>query len=510
MDFTALDISTLFTLENLIVILIGTFVGLLFGAIPGLGIMITIVLLLPFSYMLTPIAAVLLLLAAYQGAEYGGSISSIVLGIPGNAAAAATVIDGNQMAKKKSPGKALGYSLFASVIGGIAGALMLIFLAQPISKVSLKLSSPEYFLIGMLGLLAVAAIGSKSAVKSVTAIILGLMVGTIGMDLFTGTQRFTMGRLELLEGIDTIAVIVGVFAFSEIFSMINEGLNKRYTENKKENISTKLTVKEIKGVSKPIGAGSLIGVIIGVIPGLGSAASAWFSYTFAKKFSKKPQEFGNGSAEGIAAPEAANNAAVGGALLPLLTLGIPGSPVVAVIMSAFIIHGIQPGPKVFSSNPDLINGILIGFLFTTIILYFMGRLLSNAFARVLTVPNSVLVPSIIILSLIGVYATNGHYFEVLLSFIIGLLAYLAKKLDFSLPAFILAFVLCPIIEENLRRTLLVNDGSYSVFLSRPISLTLLLILAGVICYMVYPSIKKFIYSGKTECKEEETIPTTNE
>lgn len=482
MGILEFDFSTLFTLTNLFAILIGTFVGLLIGALPGLGSMVALVILLPFSFSLPPVAAILLLLATYQAAEYGGSISSIVLGIPGTPAAVATILDGHTLAKKNSPGKALAYSLTASSIGGLMGGLVLLFLSVPIGKLALNFSSPETFLIAVLGLMAVGGLSSADKTKSMISVVLGLMASTVGMDMFTGQLRFTFGQNGLLDGISIIALTVGMFALTEIFSMIGEGMGKRNVD-KPVGISTKLKWQEFKKVLKTIFTGGGIGSIIGIIPGLGADTAAWISYTTAKRVSKEPETFGKGNPIGIAAPESANNSLVGSSLIPLLTLGIPGSPGIAIVMGAFIIHGIQPGPKLFDTESQLIYGILIGFLFTTVAMYFMGRLLTPMFARILIVPNYFLIPIILIVSLIGVYVSKSIQFDIWFALIIGVIFFVLKRLHFSLPSFILAFVLGPIMEENLRRALLVSDGSYLIFLTRPFSIAILALMAILLVYL---------------------------
>jgi len=494
MDYLNFDLSLLLTLENLLVIFLGTFVGMLFGAIPGLGAMITIVLLFPLTYMLSPLAAILLLLAAYQAAEYGGSISSITLGIPGTPAAVATVLDGHTMAKQHSPGKALKYALTGSVVGGLIGALVLIFLAGPIAKFALNFTASEFFLVGLLAVLAVSAVSSKSIIKSMISMCLGLLLGTVGMDMFSATSRFTFGRIELFDGIDLVALIVGMFAFSEVFTMISNGVNKKH-ETDLDPKKSKITLKEYKEVVKPAAIGSVTGSIIGIIPGMGAATASWIAYSTAKKYSKKPEMFGKGNPEGIVAPESANNASVGGAILPLLTLGIPGSPSIAIIMGAFIVHGIQPGPSVFNSEPALVNGILFGFLFTTIALYIMARIFTPLFSRILVIPSSFLIPSVILLSLIGVYVNNMLFFEVWFALIVGIIAFYAKKIHYSLPAFVLAFILSPIIEENFRRALLISDGDLSVFVRKPASLILCIIIVFILATPLVKFIKDKVKKG---------------
>lgn len=472
MDLLSFDFASLFSLANLLAIVFGTLVGLIVGALPGLGATVAVVLLLPLTYTMPPLASILLLIAAYQGAEYGGSISSIVLGIPGTPAAVATVLDGNAMARKDMAGKALGYSLASSTVGGIFGGLVLLFLSVPLAGLAVRFSDPEFFLIGMAGLIAVAALSSRSKVKSAISVVLGLMVGTIGLDTFTGALRFTFGRLELLEGVGMIALLTGMFAFSEIFLMISNDIDKRYSSGTKK-LSTGLTWPEFRAVLPATTLGAVIGSVVGLFPGMGAGPASWFAYIQAKKFSRHPEAFGDGNPDGIAAPESANNATVGGALVPLLALGIPGSPATAIILGAFIIHGIQPGPNLFTGNADLAQGLFYGFLLTTVAMYIAGRLVTNLFARTLTISNIYLVPIVLILSIIGVFAAKGLFFELWIALGVGVLSFFMRKLDYSLPCFILAFILSPIIEESLRRSMILSDGSYAIFVTRPYALAIL-------------------------------------
>ena len=486
MSIFEFDFMSLFTLTNLAYIFLGRFVGLLMGAIPGLGAIMAIVFLLPLTYNLEPVTAILLLLAAFQAAEYGGSISAIVLGIPGTPTAAATVLDGNALARSSSPGKALAYSLTASTIGGLAGGLVLLFLSVPFANFAIKLSASEFFLLGLLGMLAVPAVSSGKLVKSLIAAVLGLMTATIGMDMFTGSTRFTMGVPDLMEGIGIITLMVGLFAFPEIFQIIKDDLYVKYVSNSK-GLKTSISFKEFKSVSKSIGIGSTYGSILGILPGFGAVAASWFSYATVKKISKDPDSFGKGNPEGIAAPEAANNATVGGAMVPLLALGIPGSVGIAVIMGAFIIHGIQPGPLIFKNDSNLVYGIMFGFLLTTIAMFILGKALTPVFSRVLTVPNTVLVPIIALLSIVAIYAESGSSFNLWIALLIGLAGFFLKLLDYSLASFVIAFVLGPIIEENFIRALILSEGSYSIFFTRPMSLVILLIILAV---LIVPVVQK--------------------
>lgn len=483
------DFQSLFEISSLAGILIGTLVGMLIGALPGLGATVAIVLLLPFTYSMEPLASILMLVAAYQAAEYGGSISSIILGIPGTPASAATILDGNTLARKSSPGKALAYSLWASTIGGLFGGVILLFLSLPLSAIALRLGDPEFFLIGVLGLIAVAGLSARDVTRSFISVVLGLMAGTIGIDVISSAQRFTFGQAELLDGLHLVAVLVGIFAIAEILSMISTDLYRTYVTDKR-GLSTHITFREFWQTGKAISLGSVVGSIIGIIPGMGAGASAWFAYSLARNTSKDPKSFGTGNPEGIAAPEAANNATVGGALLPLVTLGIPGSASTAIILGAFIIHGIQPGPSIFSTNPTLVYGIFYGFLVACFAMFAVGKLLTPFFAYVLKTPNYLLVPIILILALIGVYASNYMIFDLWIALVFGVLFFLLNKLNFSAPAFILAFVLSPILEESLRRALLISDGTYVMFFTRTYSIGILVIILAIVVLSLWSQMKR--------------------
>lgn len=474
LEILSYDVSALFTFGSLAAIVFGSLAGLIIGTLPGLGATIAVVLLLPLTYSMSPLASILMLISAYQGSEYGGSISSIILGIPGTPAAVATTIDGNALARQDKAGLALGYSLAASTLGGIVGGIVLIFLAVPLAKLAVRFSDPEFFLIGVAGLIAVSALSSRNAIKSALSVLLGLMVGTVGLDAFTGVPRFTFGTLELLEGISMIALLTGMFAFSELFSIISKDLGTRFSSSMK-HLSTGLSWRQFRSIVRPASIGAGIGSVVGIFPGMGAGPASWFAYIQAKKSSRTPERFGQGAPEGIAAPEAANNATVGGAMVPLLALGIPGSPSTAIILGAFIIHGIQPGPNLFTNSGDLAAGLFYGFLISTLVMYVAGRLVTNLFARSLSISNTYLVPIVLILSIVGIYASKGLHFNLWLALGVGIMAYLMKRLDYSLPSFILAFILSPIIEESWRRTMLLSDGSLSIFVTRPYALTILLL-----------------------------------
>lgn len=488
MDIFNFDYSMLFSWEVFIFLIFGTLFGLFAGALPGLGATISIALLLPLTYSMSPVAAILMLVAVYQAAEYGGSVSSILLGVPGTPAAVATSIDGNAMSKQGKPGKALAYSITASAIGGIIGAIILISLAAPLSKLTIQFGAPEFFLLGILGLVSVISLSSKDIPKSIISVMFGLLLGMVGMDVMTGATKFTAGNLYLMEGFPLIPLLVGMFAISEVLMMLSDDLQKRYVTDSK-NLKTNLTWKEFKTVRRNIFKGSLIGSFAGIIPGLGAGPASWIAYTEAKRTSKNPENFGKGDPNGIAAPEAANNSVVGGALVPLLTLGIPGSPATAVILGAFLIHGIQPGPRVFNEDANLIYSIFFGVLITAVIMYILGKYTTSLAARLLTIPNYALIPIILMVALIGAYVDRASLFDVWIAIIAGIVAFFIRKLDYSLPAFILAFVLTPLIEESFRRALLLSNGSYSIFISKGYSITIIILILFLVGSRVYSTWK---------------------
>ncbi|WP_109474682.1 tripartite tricarboxylate transporter permease [Ornithinimicrobium cavernae] len=489
-DAFAFVATELLTVDVLLAIFFGSFVGMLIGALPGLGAVLAMVLMLPLTFTMDPMAGILLLLATYQGAEYGGSISAVVLGIPGTPAALVTVFDGAAMAREGNPGKALGYSLVASTVGGLVSGLLLLGLSVPIVQFALLLGDPEFFLIALIGLLAVGSLSSEDVVKSFIAVVLGLMAGTVGLDTITGEARFTLGRAELMEGLGLVALMAGMFGVAELLSLVSKKASGQAYVTSRKGLRTSLTWREIRSVGRSITLGSGIGSLVGVIPGMGAGPSSWFAYSAAKKWSKSPQTFGKGNPDGIAAPEAANNATVGGAMIPLLSLGIPGSPSVAIIMGAFIIHGLQPGPGLFEAEPTLVYGIIYGFLLTSVAMFIVGKLLTTGFARILTVSNAYLIPLVMVSIIVGTFASRYLFFDLWIALAAGVVTALAVKLRYSVAAFILAFILGPIAEVSLRRTLVLSDGSFSVFLTRPLSLALVILIAVILALIAYSVIRR--------------------
>lgn len=480
------DFSLLLTAENIGLVFLGSFIGLLVGSMPGLGTALAIVLLLPFSYGMKALSAIVMLLAAYQGAEYGGSISSITLGIPGTPSAAATALDGYALSKKGEPGKALHYSLLASAVGGLFGAFALMLLTKPLAEFSLRFNAPDYCMLGLIAIIAIITISSEQIVKGMVSVLLGLMLCTVGTDSFTGAARFTLGIPGLTDGVYTVSVAVAVFAVPEILSMVSESLYKRYVTDSKQ-LKSRLSIKEYFHVARPIATGSIMGTIIGIFPGLGGAVAAWLSLVFTTKISRHPERFGQGEPQGIAAPESANNACVAGSLIPELALGIPGAPAVAIIASAFMIHGIKVGPSLFSTDPELLNGIYYGFFLSVIAMYILGRLLTPCFAKILAVPGSILAPVILVFLLIGTYAGKKNFIHLWIALIVGILCYFLKRLKYPMAPIMIAYVIGPLIESNFRRSLELSNGSLSIFAESVCSKVILGILIIVI---VFPLLKK--------------------
>lgn len=471
MDFMNFNVLQLFTPMNMLCILGGTIFGTLIGAMPGLGATVGCALLIPLTFSMDEVPALLLLVSLYMASQYGGSISSITLGIPGTPAAVVTVLDGSPIAKRGEPGRALGYSLAASTIGGLFGCVVLILATRPMAKLAVQLADPELFLIGILGLMSVIAIGAKDMLRCVIALLLGLLCGTVGSDFFTGAQRFTFGSAYLSDGINIVGLLAGFYALSEVFEMVTGDMTIRYVTDVKK-VKCRAPWKEFKEVMPHVIKSSAIGTLFGVIPGLGGGSATWFAYGQAKRSAKHPELFGDGSVEGLSSAESANNAVVGGGLVPLLSLGIPGTSTAAIILGALVLQGIQPGPHLFDSKPDLVYSIYWGLLIATIMMFIVGRYATSLFARLLVCPNYVLVPIVITALLIGAYAARYFTIDIWIAIIAGAIVFFMKRLDFSLPAFTLAFVLAELIENRFRRSLLLSKGSFSIFFTRPICIVI--------------------------------------
>ena len=456
-------------------IVIGTLLGLFIGALPGVGPAAGCALLLSATYKMDSIPAICLMISLYMAAMYGGSISSVVLSVPGSGAAVATIQDGAPMAKAGYPGKALGYSLTASTIGGIIGCIVLSMLTAPLAVLCLKLSDPEVFLIVTFGLLSVSAVSSTTVPKTMLSILMGLLMATVGLDTFTGAARYCKGIPSLYDGFETVSILIGMFAISEVLKMATAKKQERVMPLR-EGLSTKLTWKEIKSIFPTTLWSALVGVIVGIVPALGGGTAAWLCYTTAKRRSKHPETFGKGEPIGIAAPEAANNAVVGGALIPFITLGIPGSEVIAVVSSALIMHGIQPGPSVINNHPDLVYGMFACLFLATVLMYIFGRYTTALWARLLTLPDYVLCVFVLFFGIVGSYASRGQIFDVWVTLIFGIIWFFIDKVGFSKAAFILSYILAYLFESKFRRSLSISQGSFAIFVNRPFCIIMLVLI----------------------------------
>ena len=458
---------------NLLWCFVGVVLGTVIGVMPGLGPPATIAMLLPLTFLMNPASAMIMLAGIYYGAKYGGSTTSILLNVPGESSSVATCIDGYQMARKGRGGAALGIAAIASFIAGTVGVLGLMLIAPPLARVSLAFSSPEYFALMALGLAMVVLLAGESMVKALLATLVGLWLAGIGTDLFSQTSRFTFGRMELLSGIDFVVVAIGVFALGEVLANMEERGAAPMVAVPKGLRNLLPTVQDLKDSRFAFVNGSVIGFLIGVLPGAGSTIASFISYGVEKAVSKHPEKFGHGVVEGVAAPEGANNSETGGALVPMLTLGIPGSSTTAVLLAALVLWGFKPGPLFISENPAMFWGLVASMYIGNVMLLILNLPLVPLFAQVLRAPAYVLYPLILGISVVGVYSTSGSLFDVGLLAAFGLLGYLMRKLDFPSAPLILGLVLGGAMERALRQSLMMSDGQLSILVSRPVSAVML-------------------------------------
>src|SRR6185369_9607809 len=426
---------------NLLWCFVGVFLGTVVGIMPGLGPPATIAMLLPLTSLMNPSGAIIMLAGIYYGAKYGGSTTSILLNVPGESASIVTCLDGYQMAKKGRAGAALGIAAIASFVAGTVGVLGLMFIAPPLARFALAFSSPEYFGLMSLGLAMVVLLAGHSIVKALLAMLVGLWISSIGTDLFSSTSRFTFGRMELLSGIDFIVVAIGVFALGEVLANLKAVEEPQALPVPKGLRNLLPTLQDLKDCRFSFANGSIVGFLVGVLPGGGSTIASFISYGIEKAVSKRPEQFGKGVVEGVAAPEGANNSETGGALVPLLTLGIPGSGTTAVLLAALVLWGFKPGPLFISENPGLFWGLVASMYIGNVMLLVLNLPLVPLFAQVLRTPGYVLYPLILGISIVGVYSVSGSLFDVSLMVACGVLGYLMRKLDYPAAPLILGLVL---------------------------------------------------------------------
>ncbi|MBL6989151.1 MAG: tripartite tricarboxylate transporter permease [Bacteriovoracaceae bacterium] len=456
-------------IEPIVTIMIGVIVGVLAGAMPGLSPSTAVALLVPFSYSMESTQALILLTSIYIAANYGGSITAVLINTPGTPSAAVTTFDGYPLTKKGEAGKGLGMSLVASTLGGAFGTIILIFFATPLAALAVKFSSAAYFALALFGLATIASMGSQNMLKSLVAIVFGLLIKTIGIDPISGVSRFTFGIDDLYDGFNLIPALIGLFAVSVVFSKIEQW---NMSGKKIDNVSNKLpTLVEFWQTKFVILKSSIIGTLIGIFPGAGATIAAFISYDFAKRSSKTPENFGKGSLEGVAAAEGANSSSVGGALVPLLALGIPGSATGAVLLGAFMLHDLNPGPLLFQENPEIVYGIFAGLIVANIAMLGLGLIGNRFFIKVISIPEKVMYPIILVLAIIGSFAVNSSLFDVGACLLFGIIGHIFRRFDYPVAPVVLGIVLSKMIEENFRRAVMMEG--YSVFFTDKLSLVMI-------------------------------------
>ncbi|MEW9122541.1 MAG: tripartite tricarboxylate transporter permease [Thermotaleaceae bacterium] len=471
MDLFVQGLANVLNFKVILMLIGGLITGISIGSLPGLTATMGVALVLPITFGMDAVPGILLLIGVYFGSVYGGSITAILLNTPGTPASAATALDGHEMAKKGLAHKALTVSTISSSIGGIVSVIVLILVAPQLATFALKFGAPETFALAVFGISIISSIGGDSQIKGFISGIIGLLIATIGLDPIGGFPRFTFNNINLMNGVDLIPVMIGLFATSEVFRSMEDIFSKRNLDITVERV--KLTWLEFKSLLGTILRSSGIGTFIGMIPGAGADIASFVAYNEAIRFSKDKEGFGKGEMKGIAAPESANNAVTGGAMIPLLTLGIPGDAVTAVLLGALMVQGLQPGPLLFQNNGDIVYTLFVGMLIANILMMVIGLLGVKYFTKILLIPKSILAPIIMVLCVVGSYSLNNSYFDVLVMFVAGVIGYFMTKQGFGSSPLILGLILGPLMENNFRRTLLMSKGSLKIFVTRPISLGLL-------------------------------------
>ncbi|WP_299689099.1 tripartite tricarboxylate transporter permease [uncultured Vibrio sp.] len=472
-DYLLGGLSTAISLEVLPVLVFGVLGGVILGALPGLTATMGVAILLPFTFGMEPTAALVMLIGVYIGGIYGGSIAAILLRTPGTPASAATVLDGHTMAVKGQAARALSISAIASFIGGLISTIVLIAIAPKLANFALKFNAPEYFALALFGLTIIASVSSKNILKGLLAGTIGLLIATVGLDPISSVPRFTFGVMDLYSGINVIPVLIGLFALSEAMNQLEKLRTEKQVKAAKfdHKLLSKADLKEMLPTAIKSGA---MGTAIGSVPGAGADISAFVCYNEAKRSSKNPEEFGKGSVRGLTSAEAGNNGVTGGSLVPLLTLGVPGDAVAAVLLGALIVQGLTPGPLLFAQNPEVVYGVFSSMLIANLVMLAIGLVGIRFFCRIIEVPKMIMIPIIIFLSVVGAYAINNSMFDVGIAIAFGLLGFVLGKMDIPSSPILLAIILGPMAETNLRKSLLMFDGSWSFLYERPIALAFIL------------------------------------
>ena len=484
----ALGFETALSLQNLFYAFIGCLLGTLIGVLPGLGPSTTIAMLLPITYTLQPVAALIMLAGIYYGAQYGGSTTAILVNLPGESSSVVTAIDGYQMARKGRAGAALATAGLSSFMAGCFATLVLAAFAMPMAELAFNFGPAEYFSLMVLGLVGAVVLASGSLIKAIGMILLGLVLGLVGTDVNSGVARYSFNIPELTDGINFVAVAMGIFGFAEIIANVEQREHRETFTNKVTHLFP--SREDFRRLLPAALRGTALGTALGILPGGGATLSAFASYTLEKKLSKRNAEFGHGAIEGVAGPEAANNAGAQTSFVPLLTLGIPSNVVMALMVGAMTIHNIQPGPQVMTSNPELFWGLIASMWIGNAMLIILNLPLIGLWVKLLKVPYRFLYPAILVFCCIGVYSINNNTFDVFMTAGFGILGYLFSRCGMEPAPLLLGFVLGPMMEENLRRALLLSRGDFSTLVTRPLSASLLVATLVLLVIVALPSIKK--------------------
>jgi len=488
LEYFILGIQVAFQPVNLFYCFAGVFIGTLIGVLPGIGPVGAMSLLLPATFSVSPVGAIIMMSGIFYGAQYGGSTTSILVNIPGEASSVITCLDGYQMARKGRAGPALGMAAIGSFISGTISIAGLMVLAYPLAKAALSFGPPEFFALMCLGLVVLTFLTQGSMYKALMMALFGILLGFVGLDMFTATPRFTFGVNELMDGIGIVPLMMGLFGVSEILTNIEQPLKRKIYETKIKGLLPDL--QDWVVCKWAILRGTLIGFFLGILPGGGAVLASFVSYAIEKRVSKYPEKFGTGVIEGVAAPESANNAAAQSSFIPLLSLGIPPNVVMAVLFGGLLIHGIQPGPLLIRSHPDIFWGVVMSMYIGNVMLLALNLPLIGMWVKILKVPYTILFPLILLFCLIGVYSVNNSVLDIYLMILFGVIGYFMRKCDFEPAPLALAYVLSPMLETSLRQSLNISGGSFLIFFSRPISLVCMVIVIGLLILQIYSYVKK--------------------
>ena len=476
---------------NVLACFVGVFVGTLIGVLPGIGPVATMSILFPVTYAMTPTASIIMMAGIYYGAMYGGSTTSILANIPGEAASVVTCLDGYQMARQGLAGPALGIAAFGSFIVGTASVLGIMLLGPPLAAFALRFGPPEIFALLMLGFTMVTYLAGASKLKAVAMALVGLLLATVGLDPMTATPRFTYGTITLMDGVGLVPIIMGLFGIAEVLLNIERGVHQEIFNAPIQGLLPNRA--QWRASAGPIARGSVLGFVLGILPGIGSIIPTFLSYALEKRIARHPERFGHGAIEGVAGPESANNAATGGSMIPLLTLGIPPNVVMAVLLGAFLVHGIQPGPLLVKEHPEIFWGVIASMYIGNVMLLVLNLPLIGIWVQLLKVPYRVLFPLILLFCIIGVYTVSTNVWDIVIMLAFGAVGYLMKKFDYEPMPLVLAYVLGRLAEESIRQTLLVSRGSAAIFLERPIAAAFLGTAAAVVVLpIVLPRVRTTI------------------